>query len=217
MSQSLKKAHFNMLEQQIRPSEVRNARVLKALEDVLRSDFVDESLSGLAYADTELPIGFEQTILSPVFVARMLQAVDVQADEHVLEIGTGTGYVTALLSQLAKHVTTVEMIADLSELAARNLSDNDNVTFAVGDASRGWALTDRIDVIVLTAAFHVIPDEYLQSLKVGGRILAVVGKNDPMMVTVTRRISEREWQTDSVFETVIPAIINEEPQPQFEF
>jgi len=217
MIESQKKAHFNMLEQQIRPSEVRNPRVLNALETLSRSDFVDESLAGLAYADTELPIGFGQYILSPVFVARMLQAIDVQADEKVLEIGTGTGYITALLAQLAEHVTTVEMVSELSEIAQKNMRNTENVTFSVGDAARGWQLADRIDVIVLTASFTVIPDDYLQSLKVGGRLIAVIGEQEPMSVTVIRRVSEREWQYDELFETVIPSVMNEEPQPQFEF
>lgn len=210
-------AHFNMLEQQVRPSDVLDPRVLSALEKVKRSEFVDASLAGLAYADTELPIGFGQTILAPVLVGRMLQAADVQQNEYVLEIGTGSGYMTALLEQLAAHVTTVEMIAELSEIAQQKLSHLNTISFAIGDASKGWPLADRIDVIVSTAAFVSVPDEYLQSLKVGGRMIAVVGESEPMSINVIRRVTEREWQTETMFETVIPVMINAEPKAEFEF
>jgi protein-L-isoaspartate(D-aspartate) O-methyltransferase len=217
MADQQSNAHFNMLEQQVRPSEVLNPRVLSALENVKRADFVDDSLFGLAYADTELPIGYGQTILSPVTVGRLLQAVDVQEDEHVLEIGTGSGYMTALLAQLAAHVTTVEIIADLSEMAQQQLKQLTNITYCIGDASRGWSLADRIDVIISTAAFKQVPDAFLQSLKVGGRMLVVVGEGELMTVNLIRRLTEWEWQTDSLFETVIPAMINAEPKPEFEF
>jgi len=219
MARNLDNAHFNMLEQQVRPSDVLDSRVLEALKNIERNQFVDEGFSGLAYADTALPIGFGQLVLAPVVQGRLLQAINVQADEHVLEIGTGTGYFTALLSELAQHVTTVEIVPELAALAQTNLEKIavNNVTYCVGDASQGWPLTDRIDVIIATAAFEIVPDEYLQSLAVGGRMLAVVGKDSDMTVQIIRRITEREWQTDSVFETSIPAMLNAEPKPKFEF
>ncbi len=105
-------AHFNMLEQQVRPNEISNARVLAALDNIDRAAFVDANLSGLAYADVALDIGFQQTMLPPLLQAKMLQALDIQADETVLEIGTGNGYFTALLAQLAQHVISVELIEE---------------------------------------------------------------------------------------------------------
>ena len=219
MVQNADNAHFNMLEQQVRPSDVLNPRALIALKEVVRAQFVDEELQGLAYADTDLPIGFGQVMLSPVLLGRLLQAIDVQADEVVLEIGTGTGYFTALLAQLAKHVTSVEIIPELSAIAADNLAKAgiDNVTLLVGDASKGWSLSDRIEVIISTAAFVTVPDDYLQSLTVGGRMLAVVGEGAAMAVQIIHRITEWEWQADTIFETVIPAMINAEPHAKFEF
>lgn len=219
MIQNLESAHFNMLEQQVRPSDVLNLRVLKALNDIARDQFVDQELLGLAYADTELPIGYGQMMLSSVVQGRLLQAIDVQPDEEVLEIGTGSGYFTALLAQLAKHVNSVEIVPELSALAQQNLTKVgiDNVMLSIGDASQAWALPDRIDVIIATAAFVSVPDAYLQNLSVGGRMLAVVGEGDMMTVQIIRRITEREWQTDDVFETVIPAMINAEPKLEFEF
>lgn len=219
MAQNLDNAHFNMLEQQVRPSDVLNARVLKALSEVARDQFVDDELSGVAYADTALPIGFGQEVLSPVTQGRFLQVIDVQPEENVLEIGTGTGYFTALLAQLAQHVISVDIVPELSAIAQNNLAKAGihNVTCDVGDASHGWPLADRIDVIIATAAFEVVPDNYLQSLAVGGRMLAVVGENTDMTVQIIRRVAEREWQTDTVFETSIPVMINAEVKPKFEF
>jgi len=219
MVQNLDNAHFNMLEQQVRPSNVLDPRVLEALKNVERDQFVDDSLAGLAYADTALPIGFGQVILPPVLQGQLLQALNVQTNENVLEIGTGTGYSTALLAQLANHVTTVDIVPELVESAQQNLETMgiNNVTCCVGDASKGWLLAERIDVIIATAAFEIIPDNYLQSLAVGGRMLAIVGKDNDMSAQIIRRVTEREWQTKTVFETSVPAMLNAELTPEFEF
>jgi len=208
-----------MLEQQVRPSDVLDPRVLDALSCIDRADFVDESLAGLAYADTDLPIGFGQVVLSPVLQGRLLQALNVQPDEHVLEIGTGSGYFTALLAQLAHHVTSIEIVSELSALAANNLADAgiENITLIVDDASQSCLLNDRVDVIISTAAFVTVPDAYLQSINVGGRIVAIVGKKQIMTVQQITRISERDWQTQTLFETVVPEMINAEAKPVFEF
>jgi len=219
MVQHQDNAHFNMLEQQVRPSEVLDQRVLAVLKQIKRTDFVDETLSGIAYADTGLPIGYGQTMLPPILQGRMLQALDIQKHETVLEVGTGSGYLTALLAILAQQVTTVDIVPELSALAEQNIQKYgfNNVVFCTGDASKGWPLFDRVDVIVLTAAFVTVPDDYLQSLTVGGRLLAVVGQGQNMSVQLIRRLTEREWHTDTVLETVIPAVINAEPKPEFEF
>ena len=158
-------------------------------------------------------------MLPPILHGRMLQALDIQNDEYVLEVGTGSGYFTALIATLAQHVTTIEIMEELSLTAKQNIEayDFDNITYCVGDASKTYPLSDRIDVIVLTAAFVVVPDDYLQNIKVGGRLLAVVGQEQNMEVQLIYRVAEREWQTKSVLETVIPAVINAEPKPEFKF
>lgn len=219
MTSNLDSAHFNMLVQQVRPSDVLSPRVLNAMQEIDREKFVSPELSGLAYADTELPIGWGQVMLSPVLEGRFLQILDIQAQEKVLEIGTGNGYFTALLAKLAASVISVEIVPELTEIAQKNLQQAgiDNVTLMTGDAARGWPLDDRIDVIVATAAFTTVPDAYLHSLEVGGRMLAVVGKAPVMSVQIIRRVTEWEWRTETVLETVIPAMINAEPKPEFEF
>jgi len=206
-----------MIEQQVRPSNVLDARVLEALSAIPRENYVQKDFSLLAYADAELPIGYNQTMLSPITEGRLLQALDVQADEQVLEIGTGTGYFTALLAHLAKHVISVELIPELADQAQKNLADSDNIELCVGDASQGWELPNRVDVIIVTAAFTTIPEQYKHSLQIGGRLLAIEGTAPAMSVQLIERMSEREWSTNTIFETVVPPMINAEPEPEFEF
>ena len=212
-------AHANMVNQQLRPNEVADARVLAAMSNIPREKFLDPALQGLAYADVQLPIGCGQTLLPPMVEGRMLQALALQPDETVLEIGTGSGYFTALLARLAAQVITVEYYDELSVQAQDRLLELDihNVEFDVGDAARAWPLQERVDAIIMTAAVLTVPDEYLNQLKIGGRLLAVVGKTPAMSVQLTQRISEREWQTKSLFETVIPAMIHAESKAEFEF
>lgn len=215
----LEQAHSNMVNQQVRPSDVLDDKVLAAMSAVPRSLFVDPEMASLAYADTALPIGEGQTMLSPVLEGRLLQALQLQSSETVLEIGTGSGYFTALLAKLAGQVISVEYFESLSEQAQARLAALaiDNVRFHVGNAAKSWPLEDRIDVIVITAAFVKVPEEYLHSLKVGGRLLAVVGKAPAMTVQLVERIGEWEWQTTDLFETVIPPVIHAEPKATFEF
>lgn len=212
-------AHANMVNQQLRPNEVADARVLAAMSNIPREKFLDPALQGLAYADVQLPIGCGQTLLPPMVEGRMLQALALQPDETVLEIGTGSGYFTALLTRLAAQVITVEYFEELSVEAQDRLQQLDihNVEFHVGDAARAWSLPERVDAIIMTAAVLTVPDEYLNQLKIGGRLLAVVGKTPAMSVQLIQRISEREWHTKSLFETVIPAMIHAEPIAEFEF
>jgi len=212
-------AHSNMVAQQVRPGDVLDARVLAAMTAIPREGFVDTDIAPLAYADTQLPIGCGQTMLSPIQEGRFLQALNLQSHETVMELGTGSGYFTALLAQLAGRVVSVEFFAELSELASQRLDQQgiENVSLQVGDASKSWSLPDRIDAIVMTAAYVSVPEHYLHQLKVGGRLLAVTGKAPAMSVQLIQRVSEWDWQTESLFETVIPAVINAEPKTEFKF
>lgn len=212
-------AHSNMVAQQVRPGEVLDAKVLAAMTAIPRAHFVDTDITRLAYADTLLPIGCGQVMLSPIQEGRLLQALNLQSDEMVMELGTGSGYFTALLAQLAGQVISVEYFAELSEQAAQRLQQHgiENVSLQVGDAAKNWVLVDRIDAIVITAAYVTVPENYLHQLKVGGRLVVVTGEAPAMSVQLIRRVSERDWQTETLFETVIPAVINAEPKAEFKF
>ncbi len=220
MTHALKTAHFNMIEQQIRPGYVLDERVLSVLESISRTQFIDEDMHGLAYADIALPIGHGQTMLPPILVGRLLQALQIKSTDTVLEIGTGTGYVTALLAALAAQVLSVEIYPDLSAEALDNLAKSgiDNVVLQIGDAAQGWAVdSGRVDVIICTAAMVLVPDAFLQALAIEGRMVAIVGQGEVMDVQLITRISEREWQIESVMETVVPPMVNAEPTVEFKF
>ncbi len=208
-----------MIETQIRPNEVDDPAVLEALVCFSRADFVLPPYTGLACADTQLPVGCDQMMLSPLQEARFLQALQLQAGETVLELGTGSGYFTAMLSQLADRVISVEYYAELMTQAERRLAESGvtNVTLHHGDAANRWNIDERLDAIVMTAAYQQIPDFYLQQLKIGGRLVAVEGYPPAMTVKQITRTAEREWQTRGIFETDIAYMIHAEPVTAFDF
>ncbi|EMR13768.1 protein-L-isoaspartate O-methyltransferase [Methylophaga lonarensis MPL] len=209
----------NMVMQQLRPNQISDAGILSALDAIDRSLFVDPAFAGLAFSETELPIGEGQSLLSPLLEGRLLQALALQPHETVLEIGTGSGYFTALLSKLAHQVITVELNEDLLMEAQQRLTELEinNVEFRCMDASRGVELTERIDAIIATAAYAVAPEACLHSLKVGGRMIVVTGKSPAMQVQRITRINEWQWQTENLFETVMPMIYHAEPKTEFVF
>ncbi|MCC5797071.1 MAG: protein-L-isoaspartate O-methyltransferase [Methylophaga sp.] len=209
----------NMVMQQLRPNQISDAGILSALDAIDRSFFVDSAFAGLAFSEAELPIGEGQSMLSPLLEGRLLQALALQPQETVLEIGTGSGYFTALLSKLAYQVITLELNEDLLAAAQQRLAelDIDNVEFRCMDASRGVELSERIDAIVATAAFAIAPEACLHSLKVGGRMLVATGKAPAMQVQRITRINEWQWQTENLFETLMPMICHAEPKTEFVF
>jgi protein-L-isoaspartate(D-aspartate) O-methyltransferase len=221
-------ARFNMIEQQIRTWEVLDPTVLQLLNDVPRENFAPEEYLGLAFADIEIPIGPNvnagQTMLSPKLEGRILQALKVQKTHSVLHIGTGSGYFTALLASLAKHVISVEIEADLSAQAAKNLAKNNiqNVTLEVADAVLGrpsdhLANMQFYDVIVYTGSSPVEPAGARQQLNIGGVLFMVLGQAPAMQATLIQRVSKTGFKQDVLFETCIPKLINAPQAEQFEF
>lgn len=212
-------ARFNMIEQQIRTWEVLDPVVLALLNEVPREHFVSESQAGLAFADIELPIGYGQTMLSPKLEGRILQAVSVKKTDKVLVIGTGSGYLTALLAKLAAHVHSVEINPALSEtakvrLARENIS---NVTLHVGDGALGWAADAPYDVIVYTGSTQVYPKAVESMLKVGGRLFVVTGEAPIMQANLTQRVAEDAYRHETLFETCLPLLVNAPLADKFEF
>jgi len=211
-------ARFNMIEQQIRTWEVLDSAVLALLNNVPREDFVPERYQGLAFADLEIPLGYGQSMLSPKLEARMLQALDLKKSDSVLEIGTGSGYMTALLAKLAKEVYSVELISELSAAAAQKLVAHglSNIILEVGDGAHGW--TDGVfDVIVLTGSLPILPKAFEQQLKVGGRLLAVVGEAPAMEAILVNCVSEGVYRRVSLFETSVPSLMNATQPERFAF
>ncbi|HQR60163.1 MAG TPA: protein-L-isoaspartate O-methyltransferase [Methylophilaceae bacterium] len=213
---NLEQARFNMIEQQIRPWEVLDPTVLDLLKLVPREEFVPAQHAGLAFADLEIPIGHGQSMLSPKLQARIVQSLDLRKTDRVLEIGTGTGYMTALLASLAGQVVSVDCVAQLTREARRNLRRHciANVTLASGDAMRDWdGGGDTYDVIVLTGSVPQLPPALQRKLAIGGRLFAVVGEAPAMAATLVRRVTDDAFRSDVLFETCVPSLVNA-PQPQ---
>jgi protein-L-isoaspartate(D-aspartate) O-methyltransferase len=211
-------ARFNMIEQQIRTWDVLDPVVLQLLNDVPRERFVPAEYQGLAFADIEIPLGHEQTMLSPKLEGRILQALNVQKHQQILHIGTGSGYFTALLASLAKHVTSIEIDADLSAQAAKNLAKNNisNVTLIVADGVLGQP-NQLFDAIVYTGSSPREPAGVRQQLSIGGVLFIVLGNAPAMQATLIQRVSETGFREDVLFETCLPVLINAPQIKRFEF
>ena len=217
--ESREQARFNMIEQQIRTWEVLDTKVLDLLKEVPREDFVPPQYIGLAFADIEIPIGEGQTMLSPKVEGRILQALEIKKTDRVLEIGTGGGYLTALLAKSAQEVVSVESNKVLSKQAKQRLAKHqiENVTLEVGNGVEGWPSKAPFDVIVFTGSLPVSPEAVKQNLAIGGRMFVVIGDAPVMHATMIRRISADSFKVDVIFETCLPPL-NNAPQPErFQF
>jgi protein-L-isoaspartate(D-aspartate) O-methyltransferase len=220
---NIEQARVNMIEQQIRPWRVADPDVLELLEIVKREDFVPVAYKDLAFADTEIPLPCGANMFKPVLEARILQAAAVKKHENVLEIGAGSGYMAALLAHKARHVTTVEIELELKALAEKNLSDCGvrNVNVEGGDGTQGWLGSGYnsapYDVIVISGAMPVLPDIFLQQIKVGGRILAIIGEEPAMRLQLVTRISDTTCSTVTVLETCVKPLCNATTPSHFKF
>lgn len=212
-------ARFNMIEQQIRTWEVLDPVVLAVLDAVPREKFVAESQVGLAFADVELPIGEGQTMLSPKLEGRILQALSIKKTDKVLLIGTGSGYLAALLATLAQHLHAVEIYPELSNTAQYRLQAQGihNATLYVGDGMNGIATAAPYDVIVFAGSLPLRPVAAEKMLNVGGRLFAVVGEAPIMQATVTERVSESAFRHEAIFETCLPVLENAPQASKFSF
>lgn len=215
----MERARFNMVEQQVRPWDVLDQRVLDLLGSVPREAFVPDTYRELAFADLELPIGHDQVMLPPRTQARALQSLDVRAADRVLELGTGSGYLTALLARLAHHVYSVEILPELAELASRNLTaiGVTNATVETGDAAAGWPRHAPYDVILVGGAMASVPDSLREQLRTGGRMFVVAGDEPVMEARLITRVGENQWTDEALFETRIPPLANVPEPSRFVF
>ena len=210
----MEQARFNMIEQQIRPWEVLDPEVLGVLAAVKREVFVPEAFKALAFADLELPIGNGQTMLPPKIEARILQEVGVRNTDIVLEVGTGSGHMAALLASKAEYVYSVEIDPVLAETARRNLrrAGVTNVSVETGDASQGWSGHSPYDVIVISGSLPELPDVFLQQLKLGGRLTAFIGEAPVMEAQLIIRTDDKAFNTINFFETVVAPLTTRKRQ-----
>ncbi len=216
---NIEQARFNMVEQQIRPWEVLDQAVLDLLYVVHREDFVPEAYQALAFSDLEIPIGEGETMLQPKVEARILQEVAPGGADKALEVGTGSGYMAALLAHRARHVHSVEISPALKAFGEANLRRAGivNATVEQGDAARGWPKHAPYDVIVLTGSTPVLPDAFLAQLAPGGRLFAVVGEPPVMAARLMTAIAGGSFNTVDLFETVLPPLRNALAPERFVF
>jgi protein-L-isoaspartate(D-aspartate) O-methyltransferase len=212
-------AQINMLKHQIRTWDVTNEQVLDIIMDTPRAHFVPEGQKELAYADTAIALNCGQHMLTPKIEARMLGALRLTGTEKVLEIGTGSGYFTALLAKSAKHVHSIENHLELAESALAKLDALDllNVTIQVGDGAQGWAEHEPYDVIVVTASMPTLPDSFKENLKIGGKIVAILGGGQDSHVTLVSRTTNTQFESAILFETAAPALENITHKAPFKF
>jgi len=212
-----------MVEQQIRTWEVLDQDVLDLLYLVPREEFVPPQYRALAFSDLEIPLeeGVKagERMWQPKMEARVVQELALKKTDSVLEVGTGSGYLTALLSHRAGHVHTVEIKPRLAELGRKNLARQglDNVTLQIGDAARGWPRQAPYDAIVLTGSTPVLPRAFLEQLAPGGRLFAVVGEAPAMSARLVTCSAPGAYGTVDLFETVIAPLANAEQPPRFKF
>jgi len=205
---NLQQARFNMVEQQIRTWEVLDSVVLDLMDHSPRDEYVPEDYKKLAYADIAIPLGDGEVMMPPRVEARLLQSLAIQPGDEVLEVGTGSGYLTSLLAQLGRQVVSIDISTRLAKLGARNLKHHgiENVTAENGDAVQGWAKNAPYDVIAVTGSVPIFERRFQDQLKVGGRLFIVVGEAPAMEALLIERTAEDQWSRESMFETVIPVL-----------
>ena len=216
---NVEQARFNMIEQQIRPWEVLDPGVLELLSQVKREGFVPPEYRELAFADLEIPLGHGESMMQPKVEARILQELALQPHETVYEVGTGSGYLTALLARRARHVTSAEIHPDFRARAEASLraAGAANVTLVEGDSATAPLAESAYDLIVLTGSVPILPQAFLDRLKPGGRLLAVVGDAPVMKAVLVRQPIVGAFQHAELFETLLKPLVNAPQPPRFRF
>jgi len=217
MTLNVELARHNMVEQQVRPWDVLDSRVLEALGSVPREAFVPAAHRALAFADIGLPLGHGEVMMKPVIEGRVLQAVVPSGTESVLEIGTGSGFLTACLARLAASVHSVEQHADLADAARDHLlaAQIVNATVEVAEAVGGFEPRQQYDVVVVTGAVAALPQRWRDWVRPGGRLLAIVGESPAQRATLYTRDGGGQWTEASLFETDLPYLSHAAPPQRF--
>ena len=212
-------ARFNMVEQQIRPWQVLDAQVLTVLSNVQRELFVPQAYQAMAYTDTEIPLGHGESMAPPRVAARLMHDLHLTGTEKVLEIGTGSGYMAALLAGRAQRVVSLEINPELASNARNNLqrAGITNVDVRVADGSQGAAGDAPFDAIVLGGSVSEVPQGLLQQLKVGGHLIAIVGQDHVMAATLYTRTAEAAWDSKALWDHTAPRLQGFSEPSRFKF
>lgn len=215
MTMNVEHARHAMIEQQVRPWDIVDLQVLAAMSAVPRENFVPAAYRNLAFADTALPIGHGETMFKPVLEGRMLQALKLQANDEVLEVGTGSGYITACLASLCRSLVTVDLHADFIAGAKERLAalDLNNVRFEQADAL-AFNPGQQFDAIAVTGAVTDVPPSFLNWLRPGGRLFIIRGQS-PVQEAVCLTRTTQGFDTESLFETDIPYLVGAQPVDRF--
>ncbi len=219
MTLNLEVARRNMVLQQVRPWEVFDQRVLDLIARAPREDYVPAGMRNLAYVDMNIPIGGGQVMMAPKLEARLLQELEIQPTDKILEVGTGTGYLTSLLAALGSHVYSVDINPEFTRAAGQRLAAHGirNVTLETGDAANGWDRHAPYDVILITGSLPSIPQAFRQQLAPGGRLAAIVGDSPVMEAVIVRRLDAENFSETAVFETDLPRLANVREPAKFVF
>ncbi len=218
----IEQARFNMIEQQIRPWDVLDVDVLKVIEDTPREQFAPMQHRKLAFSDLEIPLDHDQFMMSPKLEARMLQALQIQASDNILEVGTGSGFVTACLAKLGKHVDTIEYYENLSTQAQKVLQQQEisNINFSIGDILDETFFSDHInkqyDVIAICASMPFYNNMLENFLNTNGRLFVVAGNAPAMQAKIISRIADNDYSNTNLFETNLQPLIGMQAKPEFE-
>ncbi len=212
-------ARFNMVEQQIRPWQVLDSQVLAVLSKVQRELFVPQAYQALAYTDTDIPLGHGQSMAPPRVAARLMHDLHLTGTEKVLEIGTGSGYLAALLAGRAQRVVSLEINPELASNARNNLqrAGITNVDVRVADGSQGAAGDAPFDAIVLGGSVAEVPQSLLKQLKVGGHLIAIVGEGHVMAATLFTRTAEAAWDAKALWDHTAPRLQGFTEPSRFKF
>lgn len=200
---AIKTARYNMVEQQIRPWDVFDKRVLDMMGEAPRHEYVPVVYRNLAFADMHIPLGNSREMMSPKVEARLLQALEIQPTDKILEVGSGCGYLTSLLATLGGHVHSVDTDSDMIQLASDQLAAHavDNVSLEIGNATDSWDTHQPYDVILVNGALPALPQSLCENLTIGGRLIAIVGKPPVMEALLIQRVGKNNWSDVSLFET----------------
>lgn len=208
-----------MTEGQLKTDGVTNPSVIKAFLSISREQFVPDKYKNIAYMDGPIPIPEEQELLPPKTIGKILQALDIKKDDHVLQIGSGTGYMSALLATLAKHINIVELDSSLAQATGKNLEKNKIKNFKIinSDASFGWKSQTKYDIVIVTASMPELIENFLNNLCLNGKLLVILGKAPAMQVTLIEKIAQKKYRRSILFETVVPRLVGIATPEKFEF